>query len=100
MFTEYFRKRLEINKHTQWATDLSEDKVEALFWMSCEFGHCGNNLLEVIEKHFKEATIPRPACARAFIALKTIHSIVNGEDVDCSAVKKQIHETHGHTWEN
>lgn len=100
MFTENFNKRLETDPHTRWIIDLPENKMEALFWMVSEFGHCGNNLIEVIEKHFSETTIPRPSCARAFVALKTIHAIVNGKDIDCLAVKNQIHEIHGYNWEN
>ena len=96
MFSNEFQKKLIEDKHTKWITKLTEDKLETLLWMTGEFGHDGCNLLEVLEKHVKEVTLPRPCCERALIALQTIRKIVCGDQVDSKEAKSKIREIPGY----
>jgi len=93
MFSVEFQKKLEAANNTKWASKLSESELETMLWLVGEFGHGGCNIIEVIEKHVKEIAQPRPACERAFTALKALQKIVSGTRTDIGKIKHQIEET-------
>jgi hypothetical protein len=94
MFSKEFRQELQIGKYTKWAVDLSEDDLQALFWMIGEFGtrEPFSEVLEILDKYKQEAS-DQVAFARAVEGLKTIAQMVQGERLDVEEARARIRQT-------
>jgi hypothetical protein len=74
MFSEDFRKRLALGEHTRWATDLTQDHLQALLWMVGEFFYRCSPLLALLEDYSEEIG-SKPNLARAKDAMTALLGI-------------------------
>jgi hypothetical protein len=96
MFSDDFRKRLELGKYTRWAVNLTEPHLEALLWMVGEFGCRAPVVLRLLEKHQDEFTHQDELYARAKVALQSIFRTVAGERLDVDEVIQRVGEALDH----
>ena len=92
MFPERFRRRLQMGAYTHWAADLNAAHLEALLWMVGEYGCRAPLVLDLIEKHKDDFTIPGEGSARATLALETIFRIVRGERLTVNEATRRVRE--------
>jgi hypothetical protein len=92
IFSEDFRRQLELGKYTWWARDLSEAHLGGLLWMLGEFGFRAGPLLDVLDEHAEQF----PHYARGRIALHAIRMIVLGERFDMAEAGRRIRRRRAH----
>jgi hypothetical protein len=89
MFSESFRENLKHGKYSEWATDLTQEHLEALLWAVGEYGYRSHDVLEVLRQHTPGDPV---AHARAVLALEILAEFVHGRpsnlDDHCERVSK------------
>jgi hypothetical protein len=92
MFSDEFRQRLAIGKHTRWAEKLTERHLEALLWMVGEYSYRAPLILRLLERHKDECSFDDERFARAKLGLETIFRIFGGERLDIDEVIRSVGE--------
>jgi len=92
LFSEELRKRLAGGKYTQWATNLTEDTLEALLWMVGEYG-CRVSEQRFLNHDWTIFAEHPVLAARIKTGLETISRIVQFEEsLDVEEAKRRIRD--------
>jgi len=89
MFPEPFREKLGKDKYARWATDLTEDHLEALLWAVGEYGDRSREILKVLQEH---APKDHRSYARAVLALEILADFSHGNPIDLELLWARVHQ--------
>jgi hypothetical protein len=89
VFSDQFRRRLSLGKYTRWASDLSEQELEAVLWAIGEYGVRAGEILACLDRHRDEFP-PAHGFPRARLALAQIAQMVEGTRYEPPAVQEQV----------
>lgn len=85
MFSDEFRERLKRGKYSRWATDLTEDQLEALLWAVGEFGVRSSDVLGIVRQQTPTTIHPR-----ATLALDVLADFTRGDRINLANLSEQI----------
>ena len=87
MFSEQFRKRIEVGKYTRWAKDLTEEHLEALLWAVGEYGYRSHHGLDVLREHPPRDPV---AHARAMVGLEVLADFSARRPINMESLQERI----------